>query len=407
MSGFRGNARWALLGEGTQAASGIVMFIGLTQLLPIADVAVITTIGAFVAMASSVSTCGANILLLRRIGSSDAGRESFGRAIASGFVGNSLALVVLAMLHRWLLPEASLFSYAALIAGQLVVLYLIDLCVVLTAGTARLSVGFLIRATSAMIRLCGFAAFWYWGGGIQGWATAFLTSASIALLGALAIVRVRFGFWPDVRSFRRSDLREGIPYALGNSAESVMVASDRPVLQSNGFVDDNARYGVGARVVAIATLPITALLQSGDSALYRAGAQGMTVAWAAARKLFLAVTVVGLLIVPGMWIIAWCAPLLGADYEEATAILQALSLIPLVRGIQYVAGNLLTAGGHQSTRTRLVAGAAVGNLLANLLLVPMYSWKAAIATTYAAEVFLFFAFVRTARRLSVTERVAG
>ena len=76
-----------------------------------------------------------------------------------------------------------------------------------------------------------------------------------------------------------------------------------------------------------------------------------------------------------------CAPLLpkafGPSFAGSVGALRFLCLLPLLRGLHYAWGTAITACASQWLRTGAQAGAALLNLLLNLLLIPRWGWHGA------------------------------
>jgi O-antigen/teichoic acid export membrane protein len=81
-----------------------------------------------------------------------------------------------------------------------------------------------------------------------------------------------------------------------------------------------------------------------------------------------------------------------------------LAVVPAVKAAQFSGGNVLDAVGRQVTRFWLTMMAAALNLGLNLMLIPRYSWNAAVGTTLTAETLLALAFWVVVLRLARAER---
>jgi O-antigen/teichoic acid export membrane protein len=63
-------------------------------------------------------------------------------------------------------------------------------------------------------------------------------------------------------------------------------------------------------------------------------------------------------------------------------------VIPLLSALHTVLGDALTGAGYQRIRTYALLLAAATNVLANLWLIPRYSWRGAAWTRIATEALL-------------------
>jgi O-antigen/teichoic acid export membrane protein len=92
--------------------------------------------------------------------------------------------------------------------------------------------------------------------------------------------------------------------------------------------------------------------------------------------------------------------LLGHGYDSAVEILRWLSLLPLIRALQYFVANLMMVNGLQRSRLIVQFASATVSLVAYLLLIPPFSWRGAVAGTYMSELALaaglWLVFLRSA-----------
>ena len=70
---------------------------------------------------------------------------------------------------------------------------------------------------------------------------------------------------------------------------------------------------------------------------------------------------------------------------EVVDVVRWLAFIPLVKGLQYFPGNALTGSDNHSIRSAIIFITASVNLIANLLLIPQFGWRAAAVTTLLSE----------------------
>lgn len=385
---------WSLGAEVVQMVAGLAIFVTLAKRLSLADVAYMTTALAFAALISSISTLGARPLLMRRLGADVPVVEAHSRAVFTGVFGAGLGVLILLAVQHWALPEISTLTFAELLLGQLVFILVVELCVALAVGLDDLASSFRIRAQTAVIRLLGLIGFLLFSSStLQSWAHFAVVFNALAACAAMLAARRTHNATLSSRDLRWTDVSEGIPYGLGGSAEAVLAGADGPVLLRYGFVDDNARYGVASRLVQLGMVPLLALIRSAESRIYRAGAESFDACRSAARKLSLPVAAAGVAVGAVFLAASGALPtVLGDKYDEAVPIMRALSALPLIRGLQYVAGNVLTASGFQTRRLRMVVAAGILNLGLNLVFIPDWSWKAALASTYVAEILLLVGF---------------
>jgi O-antigen/teichoic acid export membrane protein len=79
---------------------------------------------------------------------------------------------------------------------------------------------------------------------------------------------------------------------------------------------------------------------------------------------------------------------LGAQYAEAATALRWLAPILPLRSIHAFYSDVLTSVGRQGLRTALQVGVAVVNAVANLWLIPAFSWKGAAWSSVGCDALL-------------------
>jgi O-antigen/teichoic acid export membrane protein len=93
--------------------------------------------------------------------------------------------------------------------------------------------------------------------------------------------------------------------------------------------------------------------------------------------------------------------LLGPGYEESACVLRWLSVLPLLKAVQYLCGDAMTGADLQRRRTAIQGGLALANVALNILLDPVFGWRGAAAATLVSDTVLaaaLWAGAFTARR---------
>jgi O-antigen/teichoic acid export membrane protein len=107
--------------------------------------------------------------------------------------------------------------------------------------------------------------------------------------------------------------------------------------------------------------------------------------------------------------------LLGAEYTRTTTALRWLSPLPLLKTLHYFVADSLTGAGLQGLRTAVQVCIAVFNILLNLWLIPVYSWRGAAWSSLASDgtlaislwiVVIWMGRQEGMRKLAATENLA-
>ncbi|MEM7274398.1 MAG: lipopolysaccharide biosynthesis protein [Actinomycetota bacterium] len=388
---------WAVVAEITNLGAVALVFFVLGRLLTTADYGQFASLVAIAAIVGPLSTFGANWILIRRGVLETDIRAETGRAINTAAIGTSgavAAVVLLAVAVPGFLGDISRVTMLLVLVGQVVAYWLLELGITSAVAMAELRLAAIGRTVAGVIRILAVLGFLIGpGDGVDAWAWYFVIGQAVAALAVHLIVARSFGGPPRLSRTPLREFRSGFPYGLGNTTESFLAASDRPLLTQYGFAGQDGIYGAGYRVVSLGFTPMMALLKAQDRRFFRHGAGGS----AAAHQAGLKMMVHGLVAtVPVTIALFLTAPLLsvvlGDRWAEAETVIRALALLPFIKGFQFSFGNALTAAGNQQARMWLTGLAAVGNLIGNVILIPSRGWQAAAVTTLVAEVALAIGF---------------
>jgi O-antigen/teichoic acid export membrane protein len=102
--------------------------------------------------------------------------------------------------------------------------------------------------------------------------------------------------------------------------------------------------------------------------------------------------------------------ILGGEYEKTAEALRWLSPLPVLKLFSYFFSNILTGAGYQKVRSYVQAGVALFNVLVNLWVIPLYSWRGAAWSSIVSDALLAYgtgtAVVMLARREKLVVVVA-
>jgi O-antigen/teichoic acid export membrane protein len=388
---------WAAVAEVTNLLAVALVFKILSDLLSTADYGEFTGVIAIATIIGPLSTFGANWVLIRRGVLHNNIRAETGRAIYTAATGTGLAvLLVIAVVIG--LPDV-LSDYARdtmllILIGQVIAYWLLELGVTSAVTMADLRQAAILRTVAGVIRILTVVAFAVGpGASVDDWAWYFAGGQILAALAVHVLLARSFGGGPTLRLTTLAEYRAGFPYGLGNTTESFLAASDRPLLSQAGFRGQDGIYGAGYRVVSLGFTPMMALLKAQDRRFFRHGAGGSASAHQAGSKMAVHSLAATVPVSAALWLAAPALTLvINERFAEAEEVIRYLALLPIIKGFQFSFGNSLTAAGTQQTRMWLTGLAALGNLIGNVILIPTRGWQAAAMTTLAAETCLAISF---------------
>lgn len=385
-----GRAGWSLAVELLQLASSTLVFLILVRFMSQETFGELGALLALVFPALSVATLGTHFLLLRRSSQGDDLADAWSRATTVGFVGPVLAALVMIALQPLLLPNVDPWAYALVFIGNLPFFWMNELAVYLGVGSGRMKQAAQARAILVACRFAALGWFAIWGdGSLVAWASASTASFVAGGLGALLFVHKLFGIRPRFEPSGFSDLPQGIPFSANAVNEGLVDSSDRWLLARFDHKTDAALYTLGARIVQFGYLPLRTLLRSFDAELFGAGKHGVASALAVTRRMIKPGMTIAVIVGLGFLVLAPVVPVVaGPEYEDSVDVIRLLSVLPVIRMVQYLAGNTLSAADRQPWRMTVTALAMVTNLGLNLWLLREGDWRTAIFTTFVSEFLL-------------------
>ena len=386
------NAAWLFAGDGFSLAIQAVYFVILAKLLGPVQYGLLAGAIALVAMVSQYSTLGSSLLFMRYV-SADHDRFSYywGNLLLSTVLMGSGLVVVLWLSAPRLIGRGSL---------SLVVPLAIADCLFQQFGSAagqvfqtfermRACAGVTL-ATNAM-RCLAAISFYIWLHAItaQEWARATLLISGLSAAIAFALVSYNFGRPRFSLSLLGRRSGEGFIFAVSAQTTAVYNDIDKVVLAHMGLHQANGIYSLAYRAINIGSMPIRAFAGAALPGFFRHGARGAHATEPMARRLLKKTAGLGLAISCACWLLAPLIPhVVGEPYREAASALRWLCLIPFFRTFHLSAGDAIAGAGHQKFRLLSQSIAAGGNLLLNLYLIPLYSWRGAAAASLMTDAAL-------------------
>ena len=216
----------------------------------------------------------------------------------------------------------------------------------------------------------------------------FATTALVALTAAI-LVCVMLGA-PKL-NWRRSpsELREGFYYSAGLGAQTIYNDIDKIMLARLATLDAAGIYAAAYRIIDVSFTPISSLLWAAYPSFFRAGSRGVASSFQYAKPLLLRAVGYAAAACAILLLSAGVVPyILGAEFARTSQALRWLSLLPVLKAIHYFLSDSLTGAGYQGLRTCIQAGVALFNVLVNLWIIPLYSWRGAAWSSIASDALL-------------------
>lgn len=384
------NTVWVLIGQGLQLVIQALYFVEIARSLGAANYGAFIGVVALVAIALPFADLGNGNLLVR-----DVSRDrslfaaAWGRAILVSAASCSVLVASVLLASHFALPRTIPLRLVLLVSvSDLFGLITITNCGQAFQAVDRMQWNATISGLSSTSRLIGASVLI----GIHPhpsplqWGYVYLCSTTAVAAAAVALVWWKLG--PPKMSWGRSaaDIREGLYFSTGLSAQTIYNDIDKTMLARLGTLTATGIYGAAYRLIAVAFVPAAALLTASYANFFRKGFGGASPCLAYAKPLLLRAVGYSVLAFVVLELSAGVIPhVLGGEYARSAEALRWLALLPLLKSVSYVFSNILTGSGYQGVRSSVQVGVAVFNVLINLWIIPLYSWRGAAWSSLASD----------------------
>lgn len=202
---------------------------------------------------------------------------------------------------------------------------------------------------------------------------------------------------------RLAVLRSGLPYAAMNFTAGAPTEIDKALALRLLGAGETGLYALGARGLAVVTLPVMALVQAALPRLLGAPAAGNAASVALARWTVALALTYGLLAAVLLHLVL--APLLhwalAPGFAGIGPLVGHLALAAPFMSLRVAAGALLFAAGRPGLRSALEGGGSVLLAVLALLLAPALGWAGLVWAVIAAEAFMALLGLLAALRVGV------
>ena len=390
------DALWVALGQVLRIGIQAVYFVLIARALGARDYGAYAGVLALVAIAAPFASLGTGNLLIKHV-SRDRRRfpQLWGQALAvTVFTGLLLLGAVITVGWFWLPSSIPLRLVLVLGASDLIFARFVDIGAQAYQAHDRLPRTAVLQLLLSPLRLVAAAILILETTSPTAlqWGSAYLLSSVAG--AALAVTLVIRDLGRPTLNLRHigAEWREGALFAITLSAQSTTNDIDKIMLARLAALEAAGVYAAAYRVVDMAFLPVGALLVATYGRFFKHGVRGMRATAAYGRRLLSVGAAYSLGAAVGLYFLAPALPvLLGREYDPAVGAVRLLAVLPLLKAIHYFGADALTGAGYQGLRTGLLLCVAAINVLLNLWLIPLYSWRGAVAATVIADGLLAIA----------------
>ena len=399
------NTGWMLAGQGLRLLIQAAYFTVIARSLGSQNYGAFVGVVGLVGILMPFATMGSGYLLIKNVARDHSQfRDNWGRALFSTCLFSSIFFVVVTLASHYLLPGSIPIGLVMMVAAS----DLFGTSIITICGhafiaferlkwTASINVVFSALRLSAALTLVVLHS----APSASQWGMFHLLSTLVATCIALTLVFVRIGTprFKFVRSM--AEMREGLYFSIGQSAQTIYNDIDKSMLARMGTLQATGIYGAAYRLIDVSFAPVTSLLAAANPNFFRTGAAGMPAALRYAKPLIVRALGYASLVSLAVLLAAGLVPVvLGGEYRMSEAALRWLAVLPILKVIHFFFSDALAGAGHQALRTAIHVTAAVFNILINLWIIPAYSWRGAAWSSIATDGLLACAMASAAYILS-------
>ncbi len=382
---------WVFLARLCKLLAQTFYFIVIARVLGAKDY------GSFIGVTSLASivfpfiALGSEHLLVKYVATNQSlFRTYWGNSLLILIINSSFITGVLLLFASLFFPvnHISLQTILLILLADLLCLSLLDLStkalisVNLTKKTALL--GLFSAYTKLLAALC--LAVFFDNPTVMDWSWLYLLSGLITAIVSVLLVNYLVGKPKPVLSKIRSEIEQGIYFSIGMSANNINTSLDKTMLASMSTLEATGIYGSAYRFIDMGHIPILSVFTVAYTRFFKHGASGINSSLNFAKRLLPYMGGYAVLSILGYQL---CAPLipkiLGQEYQDAIAALRWLSPLPAIFAFQVLGADTLTGAGFQKIRSLVQVVAAILNIVLNLWLIPIYSWKGAAWATLSSD----------------------
>jgi O-antigen/teichoic acid export membrane protein len=387
------NTVWALAGQGLGTLVRGVYFVVIARALGVEQYGAFVAVLAVVSILGPLSPLGTGFVLLQNVARNvDRLPTAWGNSILVTGLGGIVLTLLLMAFHSFVFPA----SISVLVIGltglaQIPLFFLAETACQAFQAFERLHRAALIYILGNLTKLIAaiLLTVTIQSPSVLEWSVLYFVSCLLTAIIAMALVHRELGAPRLARSRITKEMSDGAYFAVGTTTQVSYNEIDKAMLARLSTLEAAGIYAASQRLIDFSLAPIRSVSLAALARFFQHGAHGIRGSVGFARRV--APVALGYALGVGilLFVSAPLVPLLlGADYQPAVDVIRWLSVIPFLSALHTLSGDALTGAGYQRIRTYALLLAAITNALANLWLIPRYSWRGAAWTRIATEAML-------------------
>ena len=385
------NTAWMCARSGIRVLLHGAYFIIVARVLGAAGYGEFIAVAALAAFLAPFGSFGTGNLLVRNVSRDPAAlAESWSTALVTTAVSGVLLTAALVVVAAYALAGTPVLLVVLIGTADMVFGQFSDICGKAFQAQQRLDVtASLDTALSAAKVFAALALFAVGSPTPVTWAWFYAAANAVGAAAAIGVVYTRHDRLPLTFRLSIRVAKEGLYFALSQWAQVFQKDIDKMLIVRFSGLQAAGVYAAAARIIEITFTPVYALLAATYPGFFRHGAGGLGATMAFARPFVLGGAVYGLVMGLALALAAPVLPhVLGESFAGSVEAVQWLALLPLLRALHYVGGDVLTGAGFQRLRTSLQIIVGAVAVSTAVWAIPLYSWRGAAMTAVAANLLL-------------------
>ncbi|MDM9383471.1 oligosaccharide flippase family protein [Chlorogloeopsis sp. ULAP01] len=387
------NTLWMLFAQGLSLVLQAGYFVIIVRVLGVEEYGAFVGATALVAILAPFATLGSGNLLIKNVSRNRAlFGEYWGNALFMIFASGSALILFVLLIAPFILPK----TIPPLLVFLVAVTDLIFHRTLGTAGQAFQAVLWLSKTAllnvlpniTRLIAALALASFFSNPNALE-WTFLYLSSTAVSTVIGVLLVHRNLGTPKLALSRIKPEIVEGFYFSVSFSAQTIYNDIDKTMLARLATLEATGIYAAAYRLIDVAFVPVRAILAAAYAKFFQRGVTGISGTIAFSKRLLPIAGIYGAIAGIVTFLLAPAVPyVLGDEYAGTVEALRWLAPLLFLRAMHYFAADTLTGAGFQGMRSVIQVIVAVFNVLVNLWLIPLYSWRGSAWSSLASDTFL-------------------
>ena len=385
---------WTFLAQSSKIFTQLGYFTLIARTLGVEEYGAFAGIVALVAIPAYFVTLGTGEILVRDVSRDKTSfPDCWGNALVLTFglgILCSFSIIPAAILF---LPDSISTQAIIFIAvSDLIFTKLLDLSSYAFQSISRLGVTAQLNFLYGFVKLVSaflFSIIPSVDKSLASWSIFYFFSSLLVSLFSVIYVNQDIGLPSFSPRKLKKEAFSGLGFSISLASRRIYNDVDKVMLVRLSSLQATGLYSAAYRIIDVAFVPIRSILMTVYSSFFKHGSKGLKGSLGFAFKVMPISVGYGLLASVSIFIFAPLVPkLVGSDFADVSTALRWLAPIPFIRVIHYFAADALTGANLQFVRSAVQVFIALINVILNLLLIPMYSWKGAAIASIISDAML-------------------